>query len=198
MPGVRTGFAHVVAPLTEGKVTEFLLENGAHPFHFCPSPPVSLLFLSLTRPEKTEVLGQKFPFGELKCHNGRWKCPSWTFFGGRILSRRDAPWGTSRIPHDVSCSERTNAYVEAIRIQKRPASWKFPKEDSIGTGRNGYACFSTLTFSVCGSVARGSAYELHLVPVHHIHALGECHADTALAVVDQASRHVDDADLGIG
>ena len=52
MPGVRTGFAHVVAPLTEGKVTEFLLENGAHPFHFCPSPPVSLLFLSLTRPEK--------------------------------------------------------------------------------------------------------------------------------------------------
>ena len=141
MPGVRTGFAHVVAPLTEGKVTEFLLENGAHPFHFCPSPPVSLLFLSLTRPEKTEVLGQKFPFGELKCHNGRWKCPSWTFFGGRILSRRDAPWGTSRIPHDVSCSERTNAYVEAIRIQKRPASWKFPKDDSIGTGRNGYACF---------------------------------------------------------
>lgn len=75
---------------------------------------------------------------------------------------------------------------------------EFPKDDSIGTGRNGYACFSTQTFSVCGSVAGGSAYEVHLVPVYHIHALGECHADTALAVVEQASRHVDDADLGIG
>lgn len=81
MPGVRTGFAHVVAPLTEGKVTEFLLENWVHPFHFCLSPPVSLLFLSLTRPERTAAMGRKFPFEESKCHNGRWKCPSWTFGG---------------------------------------------------------------------------------------------------------------------
>ena len=190
MPGVRTGFAHVVAPLTEGKVTEFLLENGAHPFHFCPSPPVSLLFLSLTRSEKTEVLGQKFPFGELKCHNGRWKCPSWTFWGGESFP--------GEMLHREPPEFRIMSRAVRGKIQKRPASWKFPKDDSIGTGRNGYACFSTQTFSVCGSVARGSAYEVHLVPVYYIHALGECHADTAFAVVDQASRHVDDADLGIG
>ena len=190
MPGVRTGFAHVVAPLTEGKVTEFLLENGAHPFHFCPSPPVSLLFLSLTRPEK-----KRRPWGGSSLLENR----SVIMGVGNVLSGRF--WGESfpgEMLHGEPPEFRMMSRAVRGKIQKRPASWKFPKDDSIGTGRNGYACFSTQTFSVCGSVARGSAYELHLVPVHHIHALGECHADTAFAVVDQASRHVDDADLGIG
>lgn len=190
MPGVRTGFAHVVAPLTEGKVTEFLLENGAHPFHFCPSPPVSLLFLSLTRPEK-----KRRPWGGSSLLENR----SAIMGGGNVLPGRF--WGES-FPGEMLHREPPKFRImsRAVRgkIQKRPVSWKFPKDDSIGTGRNGYACFSTQMFSVCGSVARGSAYEVHLVPVYHIHALGECHADTAFAVVNQASRHVDDADLGIG
>ena len=46
--------------------------------------------------------------------------------------------------------------------------------------------------------ARFLVDEAYLVAVHHIHTFGERHADTALAVVNQTSRHVVDADLGIG
>ena len=198
MPGVRTGFAHVVAPLTEGKVTEFLLENGAHPFHFCPSPPVSLLFLSLTMPEK-----KRRPWGGSSLLENR----SVIMGVGNVLSGRF--WGES-FPGEMLHREppKFRMMSRAVRGQMhmlRPYGYRKGRRPGnsrrmipFDTGRNGYACFSTQTFSVCGSVARGSAYELHLVPVHHIHALGECHADTAFAVVEQASRHVDDADLGIG
>lgn len=133
MPGVRTGFAHVVAPLTEGKVTEFLLENGAHPFPFRPLPPVSLLFLSLTRPEK-----KRRPWGGSSLLENR----SAIMSVGNVLSGRF--WGES-FPGEMLHREPPEFRImsRAVRgkIQKRPASWRFPKDDSIGTGRNGYACF---------------------------------------------------------
>ena len=77
-------FSHVVAPLAEGKVNEFLLENGVHPFPFRPSPPVSLLFLSLTRLEK-----KRRPWGGSSLLENR----SAIMGGGNVLPGRF--WGES-------------------------------------------------------------------------------------------------------
>ena len=77
-----------------------------------------------------------------------------------------------------------------------------------GTGRNFYG-YSVSESQIDGLLESGQGIrfvravlslvdEAYLVAVHHIHTFGERHADTALAVVNQTSRHVVDADLGIG